>query len=82
VQDLATTIYYLDTEEQDAALKAGYAAVRPLPPFSERQMQALLLQRRIHLLNYLYETQNPEHRDLLPKYQEETMRRIDVFLGE
>ena len=82
VQDLATTIYYLDTEEQDAALKAGYAAVRPLPQFTEKQMKALLLQRRIHLLNYLYETQIPEHRDLLPKYQEETMRRIEVFLGE
>lgn len=82
VQDLATTIYYLDTEEQDVALRAGYAAVRPLPQFTEKQMQALLLQRRIHLLNYLYETQNPEHRDMLPKYQEETMRRIDVFLGE
>jgi Ser/Thr protein kinase RdoA (MazF antagonist) len=82
VQDMATTIYYLDTEEQDAALKAGYASVRALPEFNVQQMQALLLQRRIHLLNYLYETQNPEHRDLLPKYQEETMRRIDVFLGE
>ena len=82
VQDLATTIYYLDTEEQDAALKAGYSSVRALPAFTDQQMQALLLQRRIHLLNYLYETQNSEHRDLLPKYQEETMRRIDAFLGE
>ena len=82
IQDLATTIYYLDTEEQDAALKAGYSSVRALPSFTEQQMQALLLQRRIHLLNYLYETQIPEHRDLLPKYQEETMRRVDAFLGE
>lgn len=81
VQDLATTIYYLDTEEQDAALKAGYASVRPLPSFTEYQMKALLLQRRIHLLNYLYETQNPEHREMLPDYQAETMRRIEVFLN-
>lgn len=56
--------------------------MRPLPHFSEKQMQALLLQRRIHLLNYLYATQNPEHRDLLPKYQDETMRRIYAFLAE
>lgn len=82
LQDLATTIYYLDTEEQDVALKAGYSSVRPLPSFSEQQMQALLLQRRLHLLNYLYETQNPEHQDLLPKYLEETMRRVDLHLGE
>ena len=81
IQDLATTIYYLDTEEQDVALRAGYSSVRPLPVHTEYQMKALLLQRRIHLLNYLYETQNPEHRVLLPKYQEETMRRISAFLG-
>lgn len=81
VQDLATAIYYLDTEEQEVALKRGYEAIRPLPPFTDRQMKALLLQRRIHLLNYIYETQNPEHRELLPKYQAETMRRIEAFLA-
>lgn len=81
IQDLATAIYYLDTDEQIAAMKAGYASVRELPNCSERQMKALLLQRRIHLLNYLYETQNPEHRELLPDYQVETMRRIDAFMS-
>jgi Ser/Thr protein kinase RdoA (MazF antagonist) len=81
IQDLATAIYYLDTEEQDEALKQGYASVRSLPDFTDYQMKALLLQRRIHLLNYLYETDNPEHRDLLPKYQEETLRRVREFLG-
>ena len=82
IQDLATTIYYLDTQEQISDLKKGYSSVRPLPPFTDYQMKALLLQRRIHLLNYIYETQNPEHRDLLPKYQEETFRRIEEFLAK
>ncbi|MFM2020001.1 MAG: hypothetical protein RL718_582 [Actinomycetota bacterium] len=81
IQDLATAIYYLDTQEQESALRAGYASVRPLPSFTEYQLQALLLQRRIHLLNYIYETQNPEHRELLPKYQAETMVRIEAFLS-
>jgi Ser/Thr protein kinase RdoA (MazF antagonist) len=81
IQDLATAIYYLDTDEQIAAMKSGYASVRKLPSCSERQMKALLLQRRIHLLNYLYETQNPEHRELLPGYQVETFRRVDAFLS-
>jgi Ser/Thr protein kinase RdoA (MazF antagonist) len=81
IQDLATAIYYLDTDEQTAAMKAGYASVRELPSCSDRQMKALLLQRRIHLLNYLYETQNPEHRELLPDYQVETFRRVDAFLS-
>jgi Ser/Thr protein kinase RdoA (MazF antagonist) len=81
IQDLATAIYYLDTDEQIAAMKAGYASVRQLPSCSDGQMKALLLQRRIHLLNYLYETQNPEHRELLPDYQVETFRRIDAFVS-
>jgi Ser/Thr protein kinase RdoA (MazF antagonist) len=81
IQDLATAIYYLDTPEQEAAMKAGYESVRPLPACSEHQMKALLLQRRIHLLNYIFETQNPEHRELLPEYQAETMRRVEAFLN-
>lgn len=80
VQDLATAIYYLDTEDQVSALKDGYASVQPLPKFKDHEMKALLLQRRIHLLNYLYETQNPEHREMLPEYQAETIRRIEKFL--
>lgn len=81
IQDLATTIYYLDTEEQDQALRSGYSSVRDLPSCSEYQMKALLLQRRIHLLNYIHETQNPEHRRMLPEYQLETLRRIEEFLA-
>lgn len=80
IQDLATALYYLDTDGQRQALKRGYASVRELPLFNEHQMSALLLQRRIHLLNYLYQTANPEHRELLPTYQVETLRRIDSFL--
>jgi Ser/Thr protein kinase RdoA (MazF antagonist) len=76
VQDLATSLYYLDTPEQDEALLAGYKSVAPLPTYTERQMKLLLLQRRISLLNYLYETSNPEHREMIPKYQAETFRRI------
>ena len=81
IQDLATTIYYLDTEEQEQALRDGYSSVRELPICSEYQMKALLLQRRIHLLNYIHETQNPEHREMLPEYQLETLRRIEDFLA-
>jgi len=81
IQDLATTIYYFDTKEQVQALKEGYSSVRELPIFSEYQMKALLLQRRIHLLNYIHETQNPEHREMLSDYQLETLRRIEDFLN-
>jgi Ser/Thr protein kinase RdoA (MazF antagonist) len=80
IQDLYTALYYLDTPEQDAALKAGYASVRPIPEHTDYEAKALLLQRRIILLNYLFETSTPEHREILPKYTVETMRRINEFL--
>ena len=80
IQDLYTALYYLDTPEQDVALKAGYASLRPIPEHTEFEAKALLLQRRIILLNYLFETSTPEHREILPKYTVETMRRIKVFL--
>lgn len=81
LQDLATTLYYLDTEEQDAALLEGYSSVRELPKFTREQMQLLLMQRRLVLLNYLLETSTPEHRDMVPKYLEETLLRVKRFLN-
>jgi Ser/Thr protein kinase RdoA (MazF antagonist) len=80
VQDLATAIYYLDTPEQDAALREGYSAVAPLPEMAERDLEVFLMQRRIILLNYLYETTNEEHRSMIPDYLVESLRRINVFL--
>jgi len=82
LQDLATALYYLDTPEQDAAFRRGYESVTPVPECSEKEMKMLFLQRRIVLLNYLYETSNLEHRSMIPDYQEETLRRIRNFLAE
>jgi len=82
IQDLATALYYLDTPEQDAALLAGYQSVSELPRHTEHQLNGLLLQRRIILLNYLYETTNQEHRDMAPEYLVETLRRVRVFLDQ
>ena len=76
IQDLMTSIYYLDTPEQDAALLAGYASVGPVPEYTPEQRELLLLQRRLLLLNYLLETSNPEHAAMVPEYQAETFRRI------
>lgn len=76
IQDLMTSLYYLDTPEQDAALLAGYASVAPVPEHTTEQRQLLMLQRRLLLLNYLYETSNPEHAEMVPEYQAETFRRL------
>jgi len=39
-----------------------------------------LLQRRLTLMNYLYGTTTPEHREMVPGYQDETIRQIERFL--
>jgi Ser/Thr protein kinase RdoA (MazF antagonist) len=82
IQDFATALYYFDTPEQDAAFKVGYKSVAPIPECSENEMKMFFLQRRIVLLNYLYETSNLEHKSMIPEYQEETLLRIRNFLGE
>ena len=82
IQDLATAIYYLDTEEQDAALKAGYESVAPLPAHTPQLMEILLLQRRLILMNYLYESTNAEHRAMIPDYLTETVRRVNKLLSD
>jgi Ser/Thr protein kinase RdoA (MazF antagonist) len=79
-QDLSTAIYYLDTPEQDVALREGYSSVAPLPEMSERDLEVFLIQRRVILLNYLYETTNEEHRAMIPEYLEESLRRMVKFL--
>ena len=81
-QDIAVALYYLDTPEQDAALLEGYKSIRPLPTYSDNAMKALLLQRRLLLLNYLFETKNAEHKELLPAYLEKTIERVSTFLTD
>ena len=80
IQDFATALYYFDTPEQDAAFKAGYKSIAPIPECSEKEMKMFFLQRRVVLLNYLYETSNLEHKSMIPEYQEETLRRVRNFL--
>jgi len=79
IQDLMTSLYYLDTPEQDAALLAGYASVAPIPEHTAEQRQLLMLQRRLLLLSFLYETDNPEYAEMLPEYHAETFRRLAAF---
>jgi Ser/Thr protein kinase RdoA (MazF antagonist) len=81
IQDIYTALYYLDTPEQDQALLSGYASIRPIPVHSKFEKQALLLQRRLILLSYLYSTSTAEHREMIPKYLEESLKRVEKFLA-
>jgi hypothetical protein len=44
-------------------------------------MTLLLLHRRIVLFNSLVQSANPEHREIIPEYRAETMRRIAEALN-
>ena len=79
VQDLAIATYYLDTDEQRAVLLDGYRSVKQLPKYSPKEMHALLLHRRLFLLNYLFGSTNSEHREMIPQYLTKTMERVDKF---
>lgn len=80
LQDLAVTIYYLDAPDQVTAVLAGYESIANLPSYGQLELDTLLIQRRLVLLNYLYETKNPEHKALIPKYQEESVNRCKSYL--
>lgn len=81
VQDIAVTLYYNDTDEQDEAFLAGYQELAPLPEFTEQELTLLKLQRRIFLLSYILETENPEHRAMVPAYLARTIERISEVFG-
>jgi len=81
-QDIAITLYYLDTPEQDVAILEGYRSICELPTYTKAQMSSLLLQRRLFLLNSLYETKNPELKAMLPAYLAKSMERVGGFLTD
>lgn len=82
IQDIATALYYLDTEQQDQAFLSGYAEVAPLQDCDHSTMQTLRMQRRLVLANFLLESSNPEHSELAPSYLVETERRLENWLSE
>jgi Ser/Thr protein kinase RdoA (MazF antagonist) len=81
-QDIAVALYWLNTPTADATLLEGYRSVRPLPAYSDKAMKALLLQRRLLLLNYLFETKNAKHKEMLPAYLKRSIELVSTFLTD
>jgi Ser/Thr protein kinase RdoA (MazF antagonist) len=79
IQDLATAVYYTDSDEEEQALRDGYASVRAFPAVSVRDWDTLILQRRLFLLNWLFETTNLEFQAMLPAYLEKSLERVREF---
>lgn len=81
IQDLAVTTYYLrPADDLVDALREGYASVAELPCVSDDDFEALVAQRNLLLLNDLLFTTNAEHRQLLPNYARNTIRKIGGWL--
>ena len=81
-QDIAVALYWLNTPTADSTLLEGYRSVRPLPAYSDKAMKALLLQRRLLLLNYLFETKNAEHKEMLQAYLKRSIELVSTFLTD
>jgi Ser/Thr protein kinase RdoA (MazF antagonist) len=81
VQDLGISLYYLESDHQRELLLDGYAQVGELPSVEAGDFEALMVQRRLQLLNYMLESQNPEHQGLLEGYLPTTRDRVLTFLN-
>lgn len=82
LQDIAIALFYLDSKEEEQALLNGYQSVCPLPHHTRQEMQSLLIQRRIMLLNYLFETKNQKHRARVDTYLAKTRDMVSGYLKD
>ena len=80
LQDIAIALYYLDSKEQEQALLNGYQSVCPVPQHTYLEMQSLRVQRRLMLLNYLFETKNQKHSAMAEAFLAKTRKVIADYL--
>lgn len=80
-QDLAITAYYIrDDAAQEAALLEGYQEVRPLPPCTSAQYEAMVTSRVLVLLNDVLTTTNAEYLAILPRYIPNSITKLRHYL--
>jgi Ser/Thr protein kinase RdoA (MazF antagonist) len=84
VQDIATTLFYLQQHEQcqayTDAYHDGYTDINPWPEAHHGQIDALIAGRGIMLVNYLLSSKNPEDQEFAPGYVALTEDRLKKFL--
>ncbi len=80
IQDLGVSLYYFREPENRANLLKGYTQVADLPPHEDGDFEALFLQRRLQLLNYLLESETASHRDLIEPFLETSRTEATAFL--
>ena len=81
LQDLAITTYYVrDRPDVDEAIKQGYEEVRPLPPHTDAEFEALVANRNIMLLNSIMTSSTADMIEFVPEYTTRTVRRMQNWL--
>ncbi|NHA67634.1 phosphotransferase enzyme family protein [Phycicoccus flavus] len=81
--DLAVATFYLRDAEgvpAEAAVRAGYAQVAPLPDLDPEVFEALVASRQLLLANSLLTSSTPEFRAMLPEYLGRTVTRLRHWL--
>jgi len=81
IQDIATALYYLRQPSDRQALLTGYQQVADVPASDVDDLEALRLLRRIQMLNYVLESQNPRHRSELDDFLPLVRHEVEDFLA-
>lgn len=84
VQDVGITFYYIqDHPEFDAlfaAYRRGYEAHRPWPETRPGQISGMLAARELLLAQFLFTSDNPRYRGVLPQFLARTEKRLRTYL--
>jgi Ser/Thr protein kinase RdoA (MazF antagonist) len=79
--DLAISAYYLrDLPGKEAALRSGYASVRPLPECSGAEFESLVAARNFTLLNTVVSSVTSGFDEFAAGYVKTSTRRFQQYL--
>ncbi len=80
--DLAITTFYLRGEDpaREAALREGYASIRPLPDDPPEWFEALVASRQLFLANAMFSSTSASWRDEAPAYVDRAAERLQRWL--
>jgi hypothetical protein len=75
-----SAFYLRPRSDLEAAMREGYASMRPLPPVTHDQFEAVVASRDLVLLNDLLVTPTAELRDLLPRAANNSFLQLRNYL--
>jgi Ser/Thr protein kinase RdoA (MazF antagonist) len=85
VQDIATTFYYLQGEEQEdelcAAFREGYTRHSEWPEQYPGQIETFIASRALMLTNYVVCSEDPTYKAIAPDYVARAERRLQELLN-